>query len=120
MYNTLRDFLESKISLHQLKATCGENLYRVEIGSPLIVSSKDVILLIKKYLAKQKSLQDVVDWVNVVWFTDLFEYNPIEEDTISSVMPYLESLDEDDVNFSDKDLLKMIHCLSQNIEYERN
>ena len=120
MYNTLRDFLESKISLPQLKATCGENLYRVEIGSPLIVSSKDVILLIKKYLADQKSLQDVVDWVNVVWFTDLFEYNPTEEDSIASVMPYLESLDEEGVHFSNEEFLTMIYCLSHNIEYERN
>ena len=47
-----------------------------------------------------------MDWVNVVWFTDLFEYNSLEEESIASVVSLLETLDEDDAQFSNKELMK--------------
>jgi hypothetical protein len=63
------------------------------------------------------SLQELIDWVNVVWFTDLFEYNTSEEESISSVMSSLETLDEDDVQFANKEFEDMIKCLHKNEIY---
>jgi len=115
----LNDFLKIRINLKQLKKEFGENLYNVEIKEPMIVHSKDLIFLINQYISNKITLQEVADWVNVVWFTELFEYNPAEEDSISSVMTILETIDEDDEWFSNGDFKKMIDCLLCNTEYEK-
>lgn len=59
----------------------------------------------------------MVDWVNVVWFTELFEYSAKEENSIESVITLLETLDEG-VIFGDKEYDKMIECLKTNTECE--
>ncbi len=118
MSTVLDDFLKNKIDLNQLKKELGDDLYNVPVATPRKVCAEDLIFLIKQYVSREITLQAMVDWVNVVWFTDLFEYNPLEEETISSVISLLETLDEDDVQFSDKEFLDMIECLSNNKAYE--
>lgn len=113
----LKQFLNAQINLNQLKKVVGENLHNIKIETPLIVSARDLVFLIRKYLNRELSLQEMVDWANVVWFTDLFEYNEEEEDSISSVVDVLESLDEEMVYYSEEDFLEMIDCLLENREY---
>ena len=113
----LTDFLKTKINLKQLKEQIGNDLYNVVIKTPQKVYASDLIFLINQYVAGKISLQEIVDWVNVVWFTDLFEYNASEEESIASVISLLETLDEDDIQFSDKDFIDMIECLSNNKVY---
>ena len=114
----LNDFLKSKINLNQLKEKLWKDLYNVTVKTPQKVYASDLICLIDQYICGKISLQEMVDWVNVVWFTDLFEYNASEEESIASVISLLETLDEDDVQFSDKEFLYMIECLSNNEVYE--
>lgn len=118
MCTILNDFLKSKINLNQLKEKLGSDLYNVTINTPQKVYASDLILLINQYVSGEIALQEVVDWVNVVWFTDLFEYNALEEESIASVISLLETLDEDGVQFSNKELMNMIECLSNNRVYE--
>ncbi len=113
----LDDFLKTKINLEQLKKACGQDLYNVKITTPRKVYAKDIIFLINQYISDSITLQEVVDWVNVVWFTDLFEYNQSEEEAIASVMSVLETLDEDNVKISDKELMEIMKCLSNNNVY---
>ena len=114
----LNDFLKLRINLNQLKEKLGNDLYNVTVKTPEKVFANDLILLIDQYVCGKISLQEIVDWVNVVWFTDLFEYNTIEEESIASVISVLETLDEDDIQFSNKDFMDMIECLSKNKVYE--
>ena len=118
MNTILNDFLKAKISLNQLKDKLGNDLHNVTIKTPQKVYASDLIFLINQYVSGEISLQEMVDWVNVVWFTDLFEYNTSEEESIASVISLLETLDEDDVQVSDKELMDMIECLSHNKVYE--
>ena len=118
MNTILNDFLKAKISLEQLKEKIGNNLYNVIIKTPKIVYASDLIFLINEYVSGKISLQEIVDCVNVIWFTDLYEYNMSEEDSIASVISLLETLDEDDVQVSDKDFIDMIECLSNNKIYK--
>ena len=115
----LNDFLKNRIDLNQLKKEYGSDLYNVRIEKPMEVNCKDIILVIDQYISGKITLQEIVDWVNVVWFTDLFEYNSVEEESIASVISSLETLDEDGVQFSDDDFIKMIACLSNNKVYEK-
>ena len=119
MKKVLNDFLKNKLDLDSVKKILGVNLHSIKVEEPVIVCSQDVIFLINQYLDKKITLQDVLDWVNVVWFTDLFEYNEVEEDSIASVINELETMDEDGVYFSGKDFLEMIECLLQNREYKQ-
>ncbi len=118
MYTILNDFLKAKINLKQLKEELGYDLYNVAINTPQKVYATDLIFFINQYVSGKISLQEIVDWVNVVWFTDLFEYNTAEEESIASVISLLETLDEDDIQFSDKEFMDMIECLSKNKIYE--
>ncbi len=118
MSKILKEFLENKTTLKQLKKQYGENLYNCEIKNPEKVYAKNVIFLIEQYICGKTSTKELLDWVNVVWFTDLFEYNLAEEDAIASVMSALETLDEDDKSFSSEDFLEMIKALSDNKMYK--
>ena len=69
-------------------------------------------------LTKEVTLSTLVDWVNVVQLTELYEYSAKEEYSIASVMALLEILDEG-VNYSDKEYAKMIECLETNTECEQ-
>ena len=62
-------------------------------------------------------MAELVDWVNVVWFTELYEYTSKEENAIASVMALLETLDEG-VEFTDKEYIQMVECLEANEECE--
>lgn len=112
----LADFLNFKKSKSDLVQFFGEDLLNAA-GPSLQVSAKDVIAAIDRYLCSEISKSQLVDWVNVLWFTDLFEYKDSESDSIASVMTVLESLDEIDVSLTEHDYLKMKECLYHNQEY---
>ena len=118
MNEVLRKFLKVQINAQQLREKCGNDLYNVTIEKPETVYAKDLVFLIEQYLSSGLTLQDVVDWVNIIWFTDLYEYNPKEEESIASVLLLLETLDEEDVEFTKEEFLGMIECLNCNKVYE--
>ena len=112
----LADFLDFKKSKSDLIQFFGEDLLNAA-GPSLQVTTKDVITAIDRYLRNEISKNQLLDWVNVLWFTDLFEYNDSEADSIASVMTMLETLDEADVSLTEHDYLKMKECLYRNQEY---
>lgn len=112
----LLDFLDFKKSKTDLVQFFGEDLLNAA-GPTLQVSSKNVISAIDRYLCSEISKNQLVDWVNVLWFTDLFEYSDGEADSIASVMTVLESLDEEEVSITEHDYQKMKECLFHNQEY---
>ena len=65
------------------------------------------------YFGKSASLSKLVAWVNVIWFTELYEYDSKEENAITSVMALLETLDEG-VAFTPEEYAEMIECLEAN------
>lgn len=107
MKTTLKKYKRFDISLQHLKSVLGEDLYNVA----------DVVYAMKQYLAKTVSLSGLVAWVNVIWFTELYEYNSKEENAIASVMALLETLDEG-VAFTPEEYAEMIECLEANRECE--
>ena len=113
MKTVLGKYKHFDISLQQLKGVLGEDLYNVTKVRPEKVFAADVVYAIEQYLAKAVTLPELVDWVNVVWFTELYEYASREENAIASVMTLLETLDEG-AEFSDAEYAKMIACLEAN------
>ena len=117
MKTALKKYKRFAISLQQLKSVLGEDFYNVADVTPEKVSAADVVYAMKQYLAKAVSLSELVAWVNVIWFTELYEYNSKEENAIASVMALLETLDEG-VAFTPEKYAEMIECLEANRECE--
>jgi hypothetical protein len=118
MTDLLNDFKELKTGLSELKEFYGDDLHNISNIKSKVIYSEDVISAIKKYIDGIITLQDLIDWVNTVWFTDLYKYNVKEEDSIASVMTLLETIDEEDVKFSKEEYLQMIASLKNNTECE--
>ena len=68
-------------------------------------------------LEGKKTVLDVVEWVNVVWFTDLFAFSDDEADSIVSVLEVLETMDEEGVAITTDELNNMKIALNANAEY---
>ncbi|MBQ7045431.1 MAG: hypothetical protein IJN65_02945 [Clostridia bacterium] len=117
MKDILLKFKELKINKSQLKKEIGEDLYNVDCPSPILVNIQDLSKVIRSYIDKKISLQQLVDWVNIVWFTELFELPEKESDSIISVLEVLETLDEDEVTICAEDFSKMLISLSNNNIY---
>ena len=117
MNNTiLNDFLTFKSNKKDLISTYGDDLYNVDV-TPVTVKASNVILAIDKYTTNEIDTPMLLDWVNVIWFTDLYEYMDNESDSISSVLDVLETLDEEGVVLTEDDFIDMKKALLSNQEY---
>ena len=112
----LNAFLDLEATKKDLISTYGEDLYNVDV-EPVTVSASHVIFAIDKFIKKEIDVIVLLDWVNVIWFTDLYEYDDNEADSISSVLSVLETLDEEDVTLNESDLVNMKKSLLNNQEY---
>jgi len=118
MQQTLVSFKELLIDKKTLQEKLGEDLYNIDCKAPEVVNTADVIATIESYFNHKISKEQLVEWVNVVWFTELFEICETEADSIISVLQVLETLDEEDADISEKELYSMISSLKNNAEYE--
>lgn len=113
----LSDFLKFEATRTDLVQEFGDDLLNA-VGPVKTVSVNDVVLAIDRYLNCTITKDRLVDWVNTLWFSDLFEYDDEYADSIASVMAILETLDEDDVVLTNQDFSKMKTCLLKNQEYQ--
>lgn len=114
--NLLSSFLNFEATRADLVQEFGEDLLNA-VGPVKTVSANDVVSAIDRYLNRTITEVQLVDWVNTLWFTDLFEYDDVYVDSIASIMAVLETLDEADVVLSERDFSKMKTCLLKNQEY---
>ena len=117
MNRVLNKFKKLEIDVKQLKDELGDDLYNVSGMKPEKICAKDVCFVIEQYLSHQINMSNLLDWVNTIWFTELYVYNTAEEDTIASVMTTLETMDEDGVEISQDDFAHMLACLKSNVPY---
>lgn len=112
----LNAFLDFKATKKDLIDTYGKDLYNVEV-EPVTVSTSHVVSAIDKFVTEEIDVTMLLNWVNVVWFTDLFEYSEQEANSISSVLSILETLDEEGVVLTENDLANMRSSLLNNQEF---
>ena len=117
METVLTSFKNFRAGVHELKDCFGSDLHNVEIDTPCIVESFDLINAIDKFKKNEITKEVLLSWVNILWFTDLYEYCEDNEESISSVMSLLETLDEDGVVFSENQYNDMIEALKRNTQY---
>ena len=89
----------------------------MDCQKPFVINKEDLSKAIQRFMDTEISLEQLVDWVNVVWFTDLFEFPEDESDSMVSVLEVLETLDEDNISISKEEFSKMLDALSNNSIY---
>lgn len=82
-----------------------------------MVRKEDVVTVLGRYLAYNFNKQALIDWVNIIWFNDAYEFEDNETNSIVSVLSVVETMDEEYSNVSDSDISNMVTCLKQNKEY---
>ena len=116
----VNQFRKMEIRKTDLQAFFGSDLHNAECSRPQRITRFDVVNAIRAMLDGSKSVLDVVEWVNVVWFTDLFTFSDDETDSIVSVLEVLETLDEEGAVATTDELNNMISALNENKEYYIN
>ncbi len=117
MYNDyLMNFRDLQISKKELSDKLGGNLLAVKIDNPIVIYTSDVINLLNTYKSRQITIERLIDWVNTIWFTELFTYDDTHCDSIASVLNRLEDLDEDDRELTESDINNYINALKNNRE----
>lgn len=110
-------YRDLKISKSELQQAIGEDLHNVECQKAYRIKRSDVVNAIQ-LLGKGAIFKDaLVEWVNVVWFSELYVFDDEDSDSIVSVLEVLETMDEEGVVISENELLKMITALTSNTEY---
>lgn len=62
-------------------------------------------------------MQDLLDWANVVRFSDMFLANENCRDCVISILDRIEESDEENCTLSNNDLMLMIEKLNNNEEW---
>lgn len=114
MKKALADFRDLKLTKDELKKKIGDDLHNVACPNPLTIRSGHVINAIRAFTEKRIPVERLVDWVNTIWFTDLFQFQETETDSIVSVLEILETWDEEATVISLEECEKMVAALSEN------
>ncbi len=114
-YEKYRDF---EITLLQLNEYLLPYKPKIKISDTITVNSVHVINCLSKYLSSEIDKITMVDWVNIIWFNEAYEFEDAETDSIVSVVSVIETMDEDGVVVSDIQIHEMIESLSHNKDFE--
>ena len=112
----LEKYKRFEISKSELLKVVNNDLKTLKIQKPIEVCTNDVIELLENYRQGRITSVDLIDWVNTIWFTDLYDYCDVQGDCIASVMNELEEADEDIEKLSLSRIDAYIHVLKNNIE----
>ena len=110
-------YRELKISKSELQQAIGEDLHNVECKKAYRIRRSDVVNAIRLLQNDTIDKDTLVEWVNAVWFTELYVFDDEDADSIFSVLEVLETMDEDGVIVSEDEFSQMIAALTANTEY---
>jgi hypothetical protein len=112
--NYLIMFKNLEISKNQLykesSLVSSENINRCTIGA------QNLIAVLIAFKDKKINQNQLLDWVNVVWFSDWFAYDNNECDAIAAVMDQLEELDERSYELTVEEIEYYVKALEYNID----
>ncbi len=110
-------YRELKISKSELQQAIGDDLHNVECQKAYRIKRSDIVNAIQLLVNGTISKDALVEWVNVVWFTELYVFDDEDADSIVSVLEVLETMDEEGVDISENEISEMITALTSNTEY---
>lgn len=111
----VNEFKGLKISLEELKQNVPQHFF-MQCNHKTVVSKEDLENLLINYKTGKISKITLLNWVNTVWFSELFCYDELNCDCIASVMNELEEADERDDVLSELNIVRYLNALENNLE----
>lgn len=111
------EFKGLKISLEELKQNVPHHFF-AHCDNKTVVSKEDLENLLINYKAGKISKITLLNWVNTVWFSELFCYDELHCDCIASIMNELEEADERDDVLSELNIIRYLNALGNNLELD--
>lgn len=108
------EFKSLKINKTQLIEHLQQNQDVLKTIKPCNLLAKDITFVIKMYLSKNISKEQLMDWIGVVGNTQLYICPELQSDCINSAMVYLVTITDDNIN--NNNLLTVVHGLQENIK----
>lgn len=114
MLEILNKFKRLEITKSKLQEFFQRDLADIHDEEPVYINNMDAVLILEKYQRGEIEVNDILDWVNVVWFTDLYEYDYKYHYSLGSVLNELEELDEEGRNLTKEKVKHFIWSLKNN------
>lgn len=121
MINTYLQFANEfkglKISLEELKQNVPHHFF-MQCDKKTVVYKEDLENLLINYKTGKISKTVLLNWVNTVWFSELFCYDELYCDCIASIMNELEEADEREDVLSEFNIVRYLNALENNLELD--
>ena len=120
MIEALNEYKTLTITQKQLRERLGMKFKGVylEKDQIVIVDNNDLIFALQSVKQGRLSVPDLVEWVNMIWLSDLYDYFNEHSHAMTSVMNSLEELDETGFYLPAEQIDKYIAALEKNEEYQ--
>ncbi|WP_430885853.1 hypothetical protein [Fusibacter sp. JL216-2] len=110
----LEDFRDLKINKGDVIGIGGTGIFN-ETETTVMICNSHVVNLLEHFISGEIDDIRALEWVNTVWFSDVFDYCEEGCDCIASVMSRLERIDED-FNLNPNTAEMLLNALEENIE----
>lgn len=117
MENVLIKYRDLIISKDQLDYFLDPKLKGFALDNPINITNQHVINMLEKFSKGLINDQELLDWVNVIWFSGWYEYQDEYAVCIASILNELEEIDEDGKELNTIKIEKFIEALKENREY---
>lgn len=109
----LEDFRDLKIRRDELIIQGSSNILKG--AETILICNQHLIKLLEAYRAGDIDINRILEWVNTIWFSDVFDYCDEHSDCLASIMNKLEELDEG-YQLNEKEVEKLLGALIGNKE----
>lgn len=114
----IQRLINCDISWNEFSSITNCGSYLIEIENTIIkVDNKIVSKAIQACIDTKYTMQDLLDWANVVRFSDIFLIEEEYSDCVISILDRIEESDEEGCELTKEDLLSMIDKLNKNEEW---
>lgn len=115
----IQKLLNCEVTWREAVSVEHEDSYLVKSDKEHIfhIDTETVIKAIESCLNGRFLYEDLIDWANVVRFSDIFDFDGRQQESIISVLDRIEESDENGKTLSRDDLLLMVEKLKNNMAW---
>ena len=109
----LEQFKDFQINKKTLTEHLGTSPVRAKTSTPIYIDKCDVKRLLEQYQTKQLRLEEVLEWCDVIRFSELFEYpdEENEQEVIATVIDEIQDIEGIDNTIPTKDVSRWLGML---------
>jgi hypothetical protein len=85
----IEEFRDLRINRKQLY-----DLVKTEQAERITVYNRHLIYVLEEYIKGNIDQERLLEWVNTIWFSELYKYDESERECIGNIISELEELDE--------------------------